>query len=124
MDCGPPGSSVCGILQARILESVAIAFLQGNLPNPGIEPTSPALASGFFTLSHQGSPTRLSGLLINVVSRDAKGRTHHPTLLTVTPNSLRDRLAAAFQALQCGPLTRFFLQVPLYVGHTGRTGHA
>ena len=26
MDCGPPGSSVQGILQARILEWVAIAF--------------------------------------------------------------------------------------------------
>ena len=27
MDCGPPGSSVHGILQARILEWVAICFL-------------------------------------------------------------------------------------------------
>ena len=26
MDCGPPGSSVHGIFQARILEWVAIAF--------------------------------------------------------------------------------------------------
>ena len=26
MDCGPPGSSVHGILQARILEWVAISF--------------------------------------------------------------------------------------------------
>ena len=29
MDCSPPGSSVHGILQARILEWVAILFLQG-----------------------------------------------------------------------------------------------
>ena len=28
MDCSSPGSSVCGILQARILESVAIPFLR------------------------------------------------------------------------------------------------
>ena len=42
MDCSPPGSSVRGILQTRILEWVAIAFSL-DLPNPGIEPGSPAL---------------------------------------------------------------------------------
>ena len=58
MDCSPPGSSVHGILQARILERVAIPFCReywsglpypppGDLPNPRIEPTSlisPALS--------------------------------------------------------------------------------
>ena len=29
-DCSPPGSSVCGILQARILEWVAISFSRGS----------------------------------------------------------------------------------------------
>ena len=29
MDCSPPGSSVCGILQARILEQIAISFSRG-----------------------------------------------------------------------------------------------
>ena len=38
----PPGSSVHGILQARILEWIAIPFSR-DLPNPGIEPGSPAL---------------------------------------------------------------------------------
>ena len=33
MDCSPPGSSVCGILQARILEWVAISFSRGS-PQP------------------------------------------------------------------------------------------
>ena len=42
MDCSPPGSSVYGILQARILKWVAIRF-SGDLPEPGIEPKSPAL---------------------------------------------------------------------------------
>ena len=36
MDCSPPGSSVHGILQARILEWVAVPFSR-DLPNPGIE---------------------------------------------------------------------------------------
>ena len=39
MDCRPPGSSVHGILQARILEWVAVPSSRG-LPNPGIKPSS------------------------------------------------------------------------------------
>ena len=35
VDCSPAGSSVHEILQARILESVAISFSR-NLPDPGI----------------------------------------------------------------------------------------
>ena len=53
LDHSPPGYSVHGILQARILKGVAIPP-KGDLPNPGIEltfPMSPALASGFFTTS-------------------------------------------------------------------------
>ena len=42
VDCSPPGSSVHGILQARVLEWVPFPS-PGNLPNPGIEPGSPAL---------------------------------------------------------------------------------
>ena len=41
-DCNPPGFSVHGIFQARVLEWVAISS-PGDLPNPGIEPRSPAL---------------------------------------------------------------------------------
>ena len=42
MDCSPPGSSVHGILQARIMEWVAIPFSR-DPPDQGIEPRSPAL---------------------------------------------------------------------------------
>ena len=42
MGCSPPGSSVHGIFQARVLEWVAISS-SGDLPNPGIKPRSPAL---------------------------------------------------------------------------------
>ena len=47
MDCSPPGFSVHGILQARILEWVVMFSSRGGLPSPGFEPTSPALASRF-----------------------------------------------------------------------------
>ena len=42
MGCSLPGSSVHGILQARILEGLPCPP-PGHLPDPGIEPTSPAL---------------------------------------------------------------------------------
>ena len=41
MDCSPSGSSVHGILQARMLEWLAIPFSRGSLSDPGIEPGSP-----------------------------------------------------------------------------------
>ena len=53
MDCGPPGSSVHGILQARILEWFAMPFSR-RPSRPMVDPTSlmsPALAGGFFTTS-------------------------------------------------------------------------
>ena len=50
-----PGSSVRGISQARILEWIAISS-SGDLPDLGIEPSSPALAGGFFTTETPGKP--------------------------------------------------------------------
>ena len=44
MDCGPPDSSIHGIFQARILEGLPFSST-GDLPNPGVEPDSPALQS-------------------------------------------------------------------------------
>ena len=38
MDWGPPGSTVHGILQARVLERVAIPFSRGILPTHGLNP--------------------------------------------------------------------------------------
>ena len=58
MDYSPPGSSVHGISQERILEWGAIAFSRG-LPNPGLEPSSPALEGRFFTTKPPGKPGTL-----------------------------------------------------------------
>ena len=54
MDCSLLGSSVSGIFQARILEWIAISTSLGDLPHPGIEPTSPALAGEFCTTEPPG----------------------------------------------------------------------
>ena len=55
MGCSPPGSSVHGISQARILEWVAFPS-PGDLPNPGVESKSPASSGGFFTTEPPGKP--------------------------------------------------------------------
>ena len=43
MDCSLPGSSAHGIFKARVVEFIAISYTPGDLPDPGIEPCSPAL---------------------------------------------------------------------------------
>ena len=48
MDCSPPGSSVHGILQARILEWVVISFSRGSSQSRGQTQVS-HIAGEFFT---------------------------------------------------------------------------
>ena len=55
MDHSLPDSSVPGILQAGILQWIAMSS-SSDLPNPGIEPmalTSPTLAGGSLSLAAQ-----------------------------------------------------------------------
>ena len=53
--CSLPGSSVHGILQAGILEQVAIYF-SADLPDPGIKLTSPALQADSLPSEPPGKP--------------------------------------------------------------------
>ena len=69
MDCSPPGSSVHGTFQARVLEWGAIAFSRAYsrcakfsspmacriiVPRSGIEPASPELQGGLLTTGPLG----------------------------------------------------------------------
>ena len=54
MDCSPPGSSLHGIFQARVLERIAISF-SADLLDPGIEPVSLASPT-FFIIALPGKP--------------------------------------------------------------------
>ena len=56
MDCSLPGSSVHGILQARILDGLPL-LSAGDLPNPGTEPRSPALQVDSLPAEPQGKLT-------------------------------------------------------------------
>ena len=76
MECSLPGCSIHGRVQffvtlwtvacqaplsipmATILDWVAVFLLQGNLSDPGIEPTSSALVGRFFTNSSTWEPHR------------------------------------------------------------------
>ena len=53
MDWTPPGSSVQGIPQQESWNGLPFPS-PGDLPNPGIEPTSSALAGSFFTIELPG----------------------------------------------------------------------
>ena len=54
MDCSPPGSSVRGISQARILEWVVISFPREYSP-PRVQSLT-CIAGGFFTTEPPGKP--------------------------------------------------------------------
>ena len=60
MDCSPPGSSVHGILRQEYWNGLPFTS-PGDLPDPGIKPTSPAasatLAGEFFTAEPLGNLT-------------------------------------------------------------------
>ena len=55
MDCSLPGSSVHGILQAKILEWVAISFSRGS-SQPRDQTWVSRTIGRLCPLSHQGSP--------------------------------------------------------------------
>ena len=55
-ECSLAGSSVRGILQARILEWVALSLLQGIFPTQGLNPGLPHCRRILYQLSHKGSP--------------------------------------------------------------------
>ena len=55
-DRSPPCSSVHGILQARILEWVAVPFSRGVFPTQGLNPGLPHGRQIPYCLSHQGNP--------------------------------------------------------------------
>ena len=59
MDCSPPSSSVHGILQARILERVAMPSSWGSSRSE-IEPRSPALQAGSLPSEPPGKSSSLS----------------------------------------------------------------
>ena len=69
-----PGSSVHGILQARILERVAMPSSRGS-SQPRHRTQVSHIADGFFRLSHQGSPY-VSIITLNINGLNAPTKRH------------------------------------------------
>ena len=64
MDCCPPGSSVCGIFQARTLEWVAMPSSRGSSQPRGQTRVS-CITGGFFTAEPPGKIPTIPCLLTN-----------------------------------------------------------
>ena len=60
MDCGPPGSSFHGILQARYWSGSPFPSPE-DLSDPGVEPRSPALQADPLRLSYREDPVLCIG---------------------------------------------------------------
>ena len=58
MDCSPPDSSGHGILQARILEWVAIPFFRGSILIQGLNPEFPTLPADSLPFESLEKPQR------------------------------------------------------------------
>ena len=68
IDCSPPGSSVPGILQARILQWSPF-LLQGIFPTQGSNPTLLHWQADSMLLSHLGSPLKVNYVGAKVLDR-------------------------------------------------------
>ena len=64
MDCSPPGSSVHGILQGRVLEWVAFPFSRGSSQPRGSNSGLSHRRQILYHLSHQGSARKRRTLML------------------------------------------------------------
>ena len=88
MDCSPPGSSILGILQARIQEQVCHSLLQGIFPTQGSNPGLLHCRQILYQLNRMGRSPSMSWLQqkANIVS---------PVLPSLKPSSQRHRAQTA-----------------------------
>ena len=69
MDFSLLGSSVHGILQARVLEWITFPFSPRDLPNPGIEPRFPALRADSLSSEPPGKPQHIGVGSLSLLQR-------------------------------------------------------
>ena len=93
LDCRPPGSSIHGLLQTRILEWVAVSFSRGP-SGPGVEPASPCspdIAGAVFPAEPPGGPQHLSFAGLTRLLPEEPGPFPQKLLLLHTLSSMRLR---------------------------------
>ena len=87
MDCSPPASSVHGILRQEYWSCLALP-IPGDLPNPGIEPGSPALQADFLPTELPGKPNAGDQGSIPGLGRSPGGRHGNPLQYSCLENSM------------------------------------
>ena len=93
-DCSPPGSSVCGIFQVRILEWIN---LPGGLPGPGTEPVSPAAPA----------------LQVNSLLTEPPDLNYLKSIILAFPGLLHIHLSLSFCGRKCNSEVSWKLLFPL-----------
>ena len=78
MDCSPPGSSVCGILQARILECVAMPFSRGS-SRPRDQTWISCVTGILFTVEPLGKPQLRSNSMVKSYSESISSKFRNKT---------------------------------------------
>ena len=113
MDCIPPGSSVHGILQARILEWVALSFSRGSSrPRDQIQVScTPEI---LYWLSHQGSPL-LNSPLFFLLWNTPKMMPWHSIHIRESPSS-KDHLSLLSASLEKKKKKDLFIYFWLHCG--------
>ena len=91
IDYSPPGSSIHGILQARILEWVAMPFSRGSFQPRDRTQVSCITGGFFYHLSHQGSPVSSITCVVTLFLSGVNSMRHNDgprgaTQLTQTTN--------------------------------------
>ena len=120
MDCSLPGSSIHGILQARILEWVAMPSSRESSP-PGIKPTSLIGRRVLYHSHHQGCPKCLNAFLLS--------SSEIVTLLTFMCDNMyrilptrETNLSFSIQRFYCGFITESWLVeiLPMWLNSISR----
>ena len=101
VDCSLPGSSVCGVFQAIILDRVVISF-SGISSQPGIEPISPSLACKFFTTEPPGKPNAS-----NALRKPRRPMNFIPQEAPENPQSVQTR-----EVICCSGFAKSWVQIP------------
>ena len=95
MDCSPPGSSVHGILQARILEWVAMPSSRGS-SQPRDQTQVSHIAGGFFTVWATRTPsesmTNAHSYLTVSIENDITGKYRQWSIITKRKNLQNNHL--------------------------------
>ena len=86
VDCSLPGSTVHGILQARILEWVAIPFSRRIFPTQGLNPGLLHCRQILYCLSYQGSPN-ITQLVIIMLGLEARSHESEPRSQSSRPSA-------------------------------------